>query len=134
MGTPKALLRSGAALAKAEAWFAAQGRDEPGSADRERLVETPLATPADGYLATIDAGAVGELVLDLGGGRRRKDDTVDLQVGVTVHKLVGDSVAAGEKVLTVHSRAAIGEGLVAELTARTIDVKGSRQGSPHLFL
>ena len=67
------MLRSGEALAKAETWFAAQGAtamDPP----IERLIETPIASSADGYISRIDAGAVGELVLDLGGGRRQKDD------------------------------------------------------------
>ncbi|MHB8637311.1 MAG: thymidine phosphorylase [Fimbriimonadaceae bacterium] len=108
-------LRSGAALAKAEAWFAAQGAaamDPP----LERLIATPMPALADGFIAKIDAGAVGELVLDLGGGRRRKDDPVDLQVGVIVNKLVGEPVTAGESVLTVHSRAPITKAALGALT------------------
>ena len=132
-GDPEQVLRSGAALSKAEAWFEAQGAttmDPP----LERLVETPIVSPSDGFIAKIDAGAVGEMVLDLGGGRRRKDDAVDLQVGATIHKLVGDSVRTGEVVLTIRSRIAIGAEQIGERCRAIIGISTSSTDAPTLFL
>src|SRR5579871_5234204 len=108
---PEAMLRSGKALAKAEAWFEAQGARAM-DPQVQALTETPVSAPASGYLAKLDAGAVGELVLDLGGGRRRKEDQVDLQVGVVVNKTVGEPVQAGEPVVTIKSRAPLASGVV----------------------
>ena len=38
----------------------------------------------------------------LGGGRAVKEDTIDLNVGVVLHKKVGDSVISGESIATVY--------------------------------
>lgn len=130
---PAKALRSGAAYTKAVAWFRAQGAtvlDPP----LERLVETDLTAPAAGFVSRVDAGSVGELVLDLGGGRRRKDDVVDLQVGVTVHKVVGDAVMAGEPVVTVRSRRPMNAPDVADWTRRILAVVPDPVSVPALFL
>ncbi|HMK22466.1 MAG TPA: hypothetical protein VK466_09045, partial [Terriglobales bacterium] len=37
-----------------------------------------------------------------GGGRERKEDSVDPAVGFILHKKVGDSVTAGESLCTIH--------------------------------
>jgi thymidine phosphorylase len=38
----------------------------------------------------------------LGGGRERKEDSVDPAVGMVLHKKVGDQVSAGEALATVY--------------------------------
>jgi thymidine phosphorylase len=38
----------------------------------------------------------------LGGGRERKEDSVDPAVGIVLHKKVGDRVAAGDLLATIH--------------------------------
>lgn len=38
----------------------------------------------------------------LGGGRERKEDSVDPAVGIVVHKKIGDKVGAGESLCTIH--------------------------------
>ena len=39
---------------------------------------------------------IGTACVILGGGRERKEDSVDPAVGIVLHKKVGDHVAAGE--------------------------------------
>jgi pyrimidine-nucleoside phosphorylase len=41
--------------------------------------------------------------MHLGGGRATKEDVIDLSVGVVLHKKVGDAVAAGESLATIHA-------------------------------
>lgn len=102
------VLASGAALAKAEAWFAAQGADPGVLVQPDSLpqapVRYPIQAPSGGWIAAIDAATVGEIVIDLGGGRHTKDDVIDPAVGVEVHTEVGKPVEAGEPMLTLHAR------------------------------
>jgi thymidine phosphorylase len=48
---------------------------------------------------------VGTAGVLLGGGRERKEDSVDPAVGIMVHKKLGDRVSAGEPLCTVHYNA-----------------------------
>jgi thymidine phosphorylase len=38
----------------------------------------------------------------LGGGREKKEDTIDPAVGLLFHKKIGDAVAKGEPLCTIH--------------------------------
>ena len=38
----------------------------------------------------------------LGGGREKKEDSVDPAVGIVVHKKIGDKVGVGEALCTIH--------------------------------
>lgn len=110
-------LIGGAALAKAQAWFAAQGADpavliQPDSLPQAE-VRHPIHAPADGWIAGIDAATVGEIVIDLGGGRHAKEDEIDPAVGVEIHTEVGKPVRAGETISTIHAR----ERQIAEICA-----------------
>lgn len=97
---------SGASFEKAKQWFAAQGADL-GVFDHEdwggaaRVVEVVYeGEPA--FVAEVDARAVGQLVVDLGGGRKSKADIVDPAVGVELAVEVGAEVRPGDRVGTLH--------------------------------
>jgi len=78
--------------------------DEPERLPRAPLV-SPLLSPADGYIAQVDAREVGYTVVDLGGGRARKEDSIDPTVGVVLAEKtkVGQAVLRGEPLLWVHA-------------------------------
>jgi pyrimidine-nucleoside phosphorylase len=63
-------------------------------------VEVP--SPHAGYVTAIACEQVGTACVILGGGRERKEDSVDPAVGIAVHKKIGDKVAAGESLCTIH--------------------------------
>ena len=52
------------------------------------------------------ADEIGIAAMLLGGGRQAKTDVIDYAVGIELHKKVGDSVAEGESLLTIHSNTA----------------------------
>jgi pyrimidine-nucleoside phosphorylase/thymidine phosphorylase len=98
---------SGAAFGKFRAIVEAQGGDprvvdEPERLPRARHVAPALA-PRAGFVAAIDAYAVGELIVRMGGGRAQKDDKIDHRVGLVLARKVGDRVEAGEPLAQVHS-------------------------------
>jgi len=42
--------------------------------------------------------------MELGAGRRSKDDVLDLGVGIRLHRNVGDAVQVGETLFTVYAQ------------------------------
>jgi pyrimidine-nucleoside phosphorylase len=61
-----------------------------------------VLSPQSGYVTAIQAEQVGTACVILGGGRERKEDSVDPAVGIAVHKKIGDNVTAGESLCTIH--------------------------------
>jgi pyrimidine-nucleoside phosphorylase len=103
----RAAIRSGAALGKLRDFVAAQGGDPHQVDEPERLpaapVVQPVAAPAAGSVARIDAREVGLVAVDLGGGRLKKGDPIDHRVGVVVRAKVGSKVEEGEPLCDVHA-------------------------------
>jgi len=80
-------------------------------------VQVAIASPADGYVESIDALAVGLASLELGAGRVRKEDKVDHAAGLVIDAPVGAKVAAGDPLVTVHARS---RELVDRVTPRLV--------------
>jgi thymidine phosphorylase len=66
-------------------------------------VQQAVPAPADGYVESIDALAVGLAALELGAGRKRKEDKVDHAAGLVIQASVGARVRAGEPLAVVHA-------------------------------
>jgi len=100
---PDEALRSGAGLKTFRSMLVAQGgRLEAGLP--VAAVQLPVASTGDGYVESIDALEVGLAGLELGVGRKRKEDRVDPSAGIVIHAPVGTRVRAGEPLATVHAR------------------------------
>ena len=74
-----------------------------------RLDPDPVATvtaPDDmqGTVTEIDALAVGHLAVDLGAGRRTKEDTVDPTAGLVLQKHIGEPVAPGDVLAELYTK------------------------------
>ncbi len=99
-------LQSCRALGKAKEWFHAQG----GSLsvfDHEDWAVAPhtyaIHADQEGWVARVDAEIVGQAVVDLGGGRKRKADEIDPTVGVVLSVEVGSKIGKGDLLATIHS-------------------------------
>ena len=93
----------GSAATVWDRWIRAQGGDPaPGSLPRAPVVRTVTA-PRDGFVRRLGATRVGVAALELGAGRRAKEDTIDHAVGVVCHKKRGDLVRAGEPLAQIHA-------------------------------
>ncbi len=100
-------IADGSAWRKFRAFVEAQGGDtrfvdDPDRLPRARYVES-VPAPADGYIQRVDAAQIGMAVVDLGGGREKKEDPIDHSVGVVVHYKVGDRVQKGAPLATLHA-------------------------------
>lgn len=66
-------------------------------------VQLSVPAPASGWVTSIDALQCGLAVIDLGGGRLRKEDAIDHGAGLVIAAHVGDRVEAGDPVAHVHA-------------------------------
>ncbi|WP_133650445.1 thymidine phosphorylase [Paraburkholderia flava] len=64
----------------------------------------PVAAPRAGIVAKMDCRAIGLAVVGLGGGRRRPEDAIDYQVGLTDIVELGARVDKGQPLAVVHAR------------------------------
>jgi pyrimidine-nucleoside phosphorylase len=115
---------SGAALRKFAEMCSAQGGN-PQVVDDYSLLPTAMRiheirAPADasGYVAEVDALKIGQVVMALGGGRATISDKVDHAVGLADLVKIGEPVAPGSRLCTLHVnddiRGARAEALVRE--------------------
>ncbi len=61
-----------------------------------------LLSPADGFVASTQCEQLGIACMALGGGREKKEDSIDPAVGLVFHKKVGDPVKRNEPLCTIH--------------------------------
>lgn len=102
-----AALADGSAFQRFRALVAAQGGDVSFVDDPDKFPRAPfieqIAAPKSGYLKSINAKEIGETSVELGAGRAKKEDKIDHAVGIVVHHKVGDKVAKGEPLFTLHA-------------------------------
>ena len=103
------LISSGKALEKFRQMVELQGGDSCVIDDAKRLPQAQytmeVASPKAGYMASMQCEQIGTACVILGGGRERKEDSVDPAVGMVLHKKIGDRVARGESLATVYYNA-----------------------------
>ena len=106
-GAARDALASGRGLAKFREVIALQGGDPEVCDDPGRLPQATerieLPAGSDGYVGRIGCRAVGHAIMLLGAGRETVDSRIDHAVGVVLHKKLGDRVAKGEPLLSVHA-------------------------------
>ncbi|HEY9077772.1 MAG TPA: thymidine phosphorylase [Anaerolineaceae bacterium] len=104
----KTALEAGAAWDKFRQLVQAQGGDihyvdQPEMLPKASVI-VPVLAEREGYLSQVNARAVGETVVDLGGGRHKKNDPIDYAVGVITHVKVGDMVRQGQVLFEIHAQ------------------------------
>jgi len=86
----------------------AQGGDVSFVDHPEKLPTAPIKytmqATKSGYVAQVHARMVGETAVILGAGRRKKDDSIDPAVGVSVLVKVGEQVEKGQPLFLIHAR------------------------------
>jgi pyrimidine-nucleoside phosphorylase len=100
------LISDGRGLKKFREIIGLQGGDVSVLDDLRRLPQSQhkidLISRCDGRVTEIACDQVGIASLVLGGGREKKEDSIDPAVGIVLHKKTADAVAAGEALCTVY--------------------------------
>jgi pyrimidine-nucleoside phosphorylase len=101
-------LASGAGLERFRRVVELQGGDprvcdDPASVLPRAPETVVVRAERDGRVVRLAARAIGHAAMVLGAGRETVDGAIDPSVGFVFHKKVGDPVAVGEPILTVHA-------------------------------
>jgi pyrimidine-nucleoside phosphorylase len=131
-------LSSGRARQAFRRMIEAQGGDTAAFDDRRKLpragLQRPVAAETDGYVSRFDALTVAHASTILGAGRERKDDPIDLSVGVMVEARVGDQVARGQPLATLYANDESRLAEAARVLRGAIDLSPTRVKPPPLIL
>jgi pyrimidine-nucleoside phosphorylase len=99
------LVSSGEALQKFKQGIALQGGDARVIDDYSLLPQArhrkEIKSRSNGYLAATNCMEFGIALASLGGGREKKEDTIDPGVGLEFHKRIGDRISTGETLVTI---------------------------------
>ncbi len=100
-------LDDGSALRQFRTLVSAQGGDPSYIDHPEQLAQantiTTITSQHDGFMNRMDAINIGKAAVMLGAGRKRKNDPIDLAVGIVVHKKVGARIHVGDDLFTIHA-------------------------------
>jgi pyrimidine-nucleoside phosphorylase len=100
------LIVSGHAREKFREIVGLQGGDVGVIDDPRRLAHArqtlDVTSPTDGFIAATQCEQLGVACVVLGGGREKKEDTIDPAVGLEFHKRIGDAVKRGEPLCTLY--------------------------------
>ncbi len=101
-------LTSGAGLAKLKAMITAQGGDAACADDVSLLpqpaVKREVKVGREGFIAAMDAEALGYAAQAMGAGRVKKTDKIDYSVGYILPVRIGDQVTADTPLCTLYAR------------------------------
>ncbi|WP_276652334.1 thymidine phosphorylase [Corynebacterium vitaeruminis] len=98
----EAALKDGRAMDTWKKMIRAQGGDPDAALPTAKHTHVVTAE-RDGYLTEMDALAVGVASWRLGAGRARKQDPVQAGAGIEIHADLGEKVAKGQKLFTLHT-------------------------------
>ncbi len=100
-------LQNGTAYEKFLELVEAQGGDLDRLDDPSLLLSkntVEVLSEKEGYVMDINALDIGKAAMRLGAGRETKEDTIDLDVGLDLHKKIGSYVKKGESIATLYVR------------------------------
>ncbi len=127
-------LESGAALEKFRRNVECQSGDakvcdNPEILLDKNLIEAEIKAETNGFVAEIDASAIGECVSRIGGGRIKIEDKIDFAVGYQCEKKIGDEIRAGETLGVLHCRTENQFNSIREKLARAYKISPERNSN-----
>jgi pyrimidine-nucleoside phosphorylase len=118
----------GRAYAKFREFVAAQGGNLDYIDNCDKLVNVKekleIKSEKTGYVKSINTYDVGRAVMLLGGGREKKGDDIDHNVGVLINKKVGDYVEAGESIAAMYINDGTNKAQAAEMLKNAYEYSG----------
>lgn len=94
-------IHSGAAKERFYKMIAAQGGSIAGPLPLAPAIQ--VVSDSSGFVESFDCERLGRCVVEMGGGRRRADDSIDPAVGLEVLVRIGEKVDRGQPLITIYT-------------------------------
>ncbi len=135
----RSCLAGGAALSRFRDMVSAQGGDEAVIDQPEKILPhagkiLEIPSTSNGFLKTCNALIIGELVRDLGGGRKSKNDVIDSSVGILIHSRPGMKVGSGDVLCEIHTNGRISNSEAVQRAESAFKVVSRKPEIPDLFI
>jgi pyrimidine-nucleoside phosphorylase len=116
----------------------AQGGDVQVIEDPSRLwIATntiPVKAKKRSFITQMDTEAIGKLLIELGGGRRRASDVIDPSTGIEFHRKLGARVQPGEVIATIYAPSGLNGDELQTKLLQTITFGGTRKSVAKLIM
>lgn len=100
-------IQNGNAFAKLKQWISKQGGDISYLENTNKFEKAKYLIPVfackSGYIKELNAQKIGEASMNLGAGRKKKEDNIDFSVGIMLEKKIGAKVECGEILAYIHT-------------------------------
>jgi len=100
-------IKSGKALDKMKEWIKTQGGRIDYIDNTELFEKAPYITEVrankEGYIKEINGEKLGNLLIELGGGRKKKEDAIDKRVGIVLNKKISDYIRQEDIIAYIYS-------------------------------
>ena len=73
------------------------------------LVETKIFADKEGYMTKVNTLDLGNMLVELGGGRKFKEQEINYDVGFSIHKKMNDYIKENDLLFTVYSTSQLDE-------------------------
>ena len=131
-------LANGEAWARFIAMIEKQGGDISYLKNPEKFKKAPKIVEwrahKRGYISKMNNTEIGQMLVELGGGRKKTSDTIDPTVGFIFHKKLGAKVQAGELLVTAHLPSNADAQNWEDRFLSTIEIRNERKPVPKLIL
>ncbi len=92
-----------------------------------------LVSGRDGYITAMDAYKIGMAGVELGAGRKSKEETIDPQAGMILEKKIGDEVKEGETIVRCFTNKEEETDSIRQMLQDAVTVGSSRPEVPALI-
>ena len=126
-------IKNGKAFEKLKIWISSQGGNVSFLENTQKFKKAkyilPVVAQKSGYVNSLNAQKVGEISMNLGAGRKQKEDIIFPEVGVILEKKIGDKVQKGEILAYIHAN---NESLANEQAQKLQNVYKLQEDRPEL--
>jgi pyrimidine-nucleoside phosphorylase len=128
----EAMISTGEAKEKFKQAISLQGGNERIVDDPQLLPQArsqvDVPSPSTGFITRTNCEQLGTALATLGGGREKKEDSIDHAVGLEFHKRIGDRVEKGEPLATIHYNSGRKLAEAESLIAASYEIGEARSG------